>query len=61
MIFDGSTACPVCHADIASELRDVCRKADDTDTFHIECPRCDAPVTIALRIVHHVTLTPDAR
>lgn len=59
MTFEGSTDCPVCGDDISRELKDVCRKADDDDYFHIECPRCDANIVIHLQIKHHVTLTKD--
>jgi hypothetical protein len=56
MTFEGQTTCPVCLSDLARDLRDVLRKADDTDVFLIECPKCDSEISITVRIVHHVEI-----
>lgn len=59
MTFDGLTCCPVCRIDIARELRDVLRKAEDRDTMRFDCPRCDAPIAVKVRIVHYVEIEKD--
>jgi hypothetical protein len=61
MTFEGSTLCPACTADIAKDLRDVLRKADERSTdggglAQIECPKCDANIDIHYQILYHVKI-----
>jgi hypothetical protein len=59
MTFDGATTCPACGADLARDLRDVLRKAEDRYECAIECPACDVTVVVKARIVHHVEIVRD--